>query len=546
MALASLHLFADAQMCDKPAFDPAENSMRCRSIAPMAVVLASPLAAQQSPAAQFATASAAAQEAREPGIERRRVTETIDLRRLLSDRAYAEAFLRSDEWTRREPPTDSEMAAVNEVMRAFAFVGAGRRGEAAAATDRALARAPAEPGTYTLAWMLAAYLEDAARAVAAIEGAARNVPAAGWPALHVTLNGETVAGLYQHLRERADEALRRRFAEAIVAIDWPGEGDLDTRDEFRMEVVADRIARGDREGAGRIARTIVSPNHMVTLLAVGRYYGLIEAGDPVEAIRAATERFDRLSAAAIAARPNDPRAYLNRVLLLRSLGRSAEALALLAPVTGNVERAPEMGETGFWLVNEAANALADLGRAEEAIALMERLIALGLERHSSLISQAINLTAMLRQVGRPAESLAWAQRLQREHGDLASPYGRMWIASSIVCALADLGQTAEVGAAVDRMRGESEANPSAMTRALLCADYLDGAERLVLNRLAGDDPDSMVAAFQIAQLSRERDQRDPIYRRLDALRERPAVSAALNRAGRVLRLPLARIYWGAI
>ena len=68
--------------------------------------------------------------------------------------------------------------------------------------------------------------------------------------------------------------------------------------------------------------------------------------------------------------------------------------------------------------------------------------------------------------------------LQRAHVDLialesgdaqqANDYGRMWISSAIVCALAGLNRPAEAAPRIERMRAQSEVNPAALTRAYLC------------------------------------------------------------------------------
>ncbi len=86
-----------------------------------------------------------------------------------------------------------------------------------------------------------------------------------------------------------------------------------------------------------------------------------------------------------------------------------------------------------------------------------------------------------------------------------------------------------------------------MTRALLCADKLDEAERLLLTRLRSDDPGDLVESLQIyrdggAQVSGfER----TIGQRWRALAARPAVKAAVDKVGYVLTLPIVKSYWGS-
>lgn len=84
-------------------------------------------------------------------------------------------------------------------------------------------------------------------------------------------------------------------------------------------------------------------------------------------------------------------------------------------------------------------------------------------------------------------------------------------------------------------------------RALLCANDLDGAERLLIRRLEAPDPAEMLTALQdysggayAAPNLKELD------RRLSVVAARPAVQAAIARTGRILKLPLSRTYWGGV
>lgn len=198
----------------------------------------------------------------------------------------------------------------------------------------------------------------------------------------------------------------------------------------------------------------------------------------------------------------------------------------------------------MWMVNEAAYALIALGRNGEALRLMERIAALPLEGHMHLVSARINHLEILTSVGRHAEALDWAARLEAQEGNYASDYGKAWIDSTRVCALAALGRAPETAAALARLRGWSEINAPALSRALLCLNDLDAAAALLVQRLGRDDPGPAILALQDYRLSRGPGQTGPLYDRLLSLRDRPEVRAALDRVGRVLSLPLARTYWG--
>src|SRR6185436_6821181 len=103
-----------------------------------------------------------------------------------------------------------------------------------------------------------------------------------------------------------------------------------------------------------------------------------------------------------------------------------------------------------------------------------------------------------------------------------------------------LDRGGEAAPQLERLRGQSEVNPAAVTRAYLCVGDSDSAAALMVHRLESDEPDSAILALQDYALSRGSAQQGPLYDRLLALRERPAVHAALGRVGRVMTLPLAR------
>jgi hypothetical protein len=121
----------------------------------------------------------------------------------------------------------------------------------------------------------------------------------------------------------------------------------------------------------------------------------------------------------------------------------------------------------------------------------------------------------------------------------------MWIASGLVCALADLGRADEAAEKIDWMRGQENANAPALSRTLLCLGDLEAAEALLLRRLRAQGDETLLEDLQAYERTAPDERDDPIARRWAELRERPAVREAIGGAGRMLRLPLAKVYWGA-
>jgi len=215
---------------------------------------------------------------------------------------------------------------------------------------------------------------------------------------------------------------------------------------------------------------------------------------------------------------------------------------LLEPWTRDFGRVEEGGEKVFWLVNEAAFALNTLGRSDEAVALMEKLIALDIGKHPYLINMAINHGDLLIAAGRHADAARYSEALFATGKAGASPYGQMWMWANAACSHAHAGWPDQAAPWVDRLNAGSDDNPSAHLEALLCLGDLDSAEPLMLKRLDSDDADELLVDLQDYTLG-GRGIDPSLAARMASLRARPAVAAAIARRGRLLKLPLSRNYW---
>lgn len=466
-----------------------------------------------------------------------------DTGRIMTDAAYAAAMLRHLD---RLAPSmsgnaDADLAIDN--LRLMALAKLERRAEAVALAESILERRSTDPGDYIGPWIAALFANDETAAVTVVEAASRNVPGVARARLRALLERETVMAIMGQLQADSDRPKRVRLAEALFRIGWPGD-DAVASDGLRMILIEDRLDQADVPGATGFAATVTTPANVLPLIVGKRYDPLLPRDvDRLAMLGRAIEGHDRETIAALATAPADRYRLLARAQHLRSVGRDADALTVLAPATSDVAAAA-VEEPGMWMVNEAAYALVALGRNDEAVRLMDRIAALPLERHGHLVSARINHLEILTSVGRHAEALDWAARLESHEGEYASDYGKAWIDSTRVCALAALGRAAQTAAPLQRLRGWSEINPPALTRAYLCLNDLDAAAALLVQRLGRNDPVQAILALQDYRLSRGRGQTGPLYDRLLSLRERPEVRAALDRVGRVLSLPLARTYWG--
>jgi tetratricopeptide (TPR) repeat protein len=479
----------------------------------------------------------------DPVQQAARTIDAVDWMRLQRERDYAQQILDAIDLVRRRVPGE-EVVSYTEELRLFALVTTDRRSEALAVVDRTLSSRPATAMPYRGAWFAALRLDDTDRAIRIVEQAARTLRSNQWPVLREILEKDSVWSLLGVLHARNDKPSRARLAEALLQVGWPGYQELESLDALRMMLVEDRIVRGDRSGASAVASGIGTPQDILRMILQRQYDDLLAPGeDRLSVLSRVVTDYDRHSAERLAAAPEDMQRVLDRAQFLRGLGREAEALALLEPFTRDVPAIVARNDRGMWVVNEAAYALIALRRDDEAVALTAQLAALPIEPNPALIGPSINHGAVLLRVGRHAEALAHALHLEREQAAHANDYGKMWIYGTIVCAMERLNRRDEAEPWLNRMRESSDDNPSALTQAYLCRNDLDAAEALLVQRLEGREPEMALRAIQIYAADNGAPL-DPIDERLDIVRERPAVRAAAGRVGRILELPLSRIYWG--
>jgi len=504
-------------------------------VAPLAAVPQTPPPAAAPPAAPSAETIEAS----------RAAVAGADIGRLLSDRDYAAGILAHLDRLATVSEGNVEFGLALDNMRLFALAGLDRPDDMRTTIDRTLTRRPTRAAFYGGPWMAALSLADVDRALAVVETASRNVPGVGWADLREFLGRDSIGPLLQQFHAEHQDSKRVRLAAALYRIGWPGGNDKETADFLRTILMEDRLREHDAPAAADFAAGITTPAHVLPMLVQIRYDPVLAPGrDRLELLQASLAERDRDTADALVGAPQDQRRVLDRAQYLRSLGRNEEALALLLPFTRDVPATVAAGEFGMWLVNETAYALLALGRNDEAVAVMRRLVALPIAGNAGLIGPAINHAEILAQAGRYRDALDHARSLESAAAQYANDYGKAWISAAIVCALAGLDRGAEAAPQLERLRGQSEVNPAAVTRAYLCIGDNDAAAALMVHRLESAEPDSAILALQDYTLSRGSAQQGPLYDRLLALRERPAVHDALGRVGRVMTLPLARTYWG--
>ena len=410
---------------------------------------------------------------------------------------------------------------------------------AASSLTEALRREPTVSRTYALASLAARRLDGPVPLFEVLTAASRHMPEARRPDFHLIFTVDDVLWLARALRIAGDDARRAALSAAVVSVGWPGENDPIAGDIFRMDMVDRHLAAGDRAEAVRVAGTVFGPEAVQMLATQRRYAGLSQAWErPAEAIAEAWSRHDRTTREALTAQPGNPRYLHQRARLLLALGRDAEVAELLAPAAA----APEESyaePTGRLILEDATWALLAAGRGEEAVALSARLAAIELAADARNTAAAARHVYLLAQAGRPRESVTFAEELLRRRDEHLTDYARSWVRSHLSCALSGLGRIADAEMQVDALMAGGDS--SAALRALLCANRTEDAEILLVRRLRDGDGLALQALQDWRRGGADAGPAAVLYDRLRALRSRPAVAAAVERAGRIVQIPARRV-----
>ena len=469
----------------------------------------------------------------------------LDEKRLGEDRDYARAILLHAERVSAESGTASGDDSHLGKIRMVALGTLGRHSEALVLGQAMVAAGTTDPWIYALSLYEAAYSEDETAAVQIAEAGAARIPAGARGEFRDAVAEEVIQWAFQRLHAGKNNDGLQRLASALLTLDHAKADDAATRDFYRQRVIERHMDAGRIAEARAVAKQISAPRSLTTLLVTKRYDPLFDAAtDRRQLIRASLAAYDASTKKYLQTAPGDLRYILERGQALRMLGREQEALSVLLPVASDLKRVEAGGDKAFWIVNEAAQALGDLGRHDEAVTLVEKLVALGLDKHPDLISMAINQGEVLNAAGRYKEAAAHEAKMALiKEG--ASPFGYMWMWSMAACAHLLDGDAAGARLWLNKLAENSADNQAAHMRALLCANDLDAAEKLLIARLKGDNFEGVLLNLQTFELGEIGSESEKVVKpRLLALRERPAVREAIAGVGRILSLPLSRTYFG--
>jgi tetratricopeptide (TPR) repeat protein len=190
----------------------------------------------------------------------------------------------------------------------------------------------------------------------------------------------------------------------------------------------------------------------------------------------------------------------------------------------------DYAEEYAWTLNRRADELYGLGRWDAAVAQLESASAM-LEQAGPNASQVVNLAGIYAELGRPQQALATLQKLLP--GSM-SAFGDMLAEKIRLTAALQLHDETSAAAAIGFLRQHCDDALSVYQEALLMADRQDEGATLLISRL--DDPrlrsDALVAVQQYGD-GISPPLRVQKHERWRALVARPDVQEEISRAGAV-------------
>jgi transglutaminase-like putative cysteine protease/tetratricopeptide (TPR) repeat protein len=241
----------------------------------------------------------------------------------------------------------------------------------------------------------------------------------------------------QHMEPAKRQATRETLCIALVQAGWQQEPRTAFGDVMLGCAIAAHSLRGEMSEAQAGLAKDPPTDTLVTLAIDRRHQALWPEIDRIgsDGFRKSLEQEAARATAAAKASPKDYEIVARQMAALRALGRFDEALAAGDALVKDKAQIEVVGTDAFWFVNEYATDLRARGRIDDAIAVLDGVLALGIDRYPELGSLAINRAEMVIAAGRYQAGLDSLSALEKDHADQLSAYGRMWIWANEDCAL---------------------------------------------------------------------------------------------------------------
>ena len=363
-----------------------------------------------------------------------------------------------------------------------------------------------------------------------------------WPDTLSQLNDDVILRLAFKSRKSGSDR-ERALLEALAAANWHPTDLFDSMDGIRIELARLRLEEGRTAAALEAIAGLDSPWPIVAIRADKRFDSLVKQSP-------ARFDMDRVFTLALANAKKRAAAMPNRLAgvndvarLLLAKNRTAEALSLLDDALARANRHDsqtqpfsDLSKQLTWAMDLKSRALKTLGREDEAVDEL-RHAARRPEDGKVNVSQSINLSDLYNELGRPKDALDEVAELNSAP---MSAYGRMALTDARACAYAQLNDVVRLAKTMAYMKDHASDGARAYLDALLCANDLDGAAKLIIAELKA--PERRMAMLELLQNYDEPTHMAgpgrALHHRMLAVRDRTDVRAEIADVGRIERYHL--------
>jgi len=359
--------------------------------------------------------------------------------------------------------------------------------------------------------------------------------------------GQFTAQLF--IRDKIETRNNLLLAAAAALHSQKGKKGIDPRDWIFAEAIPLLVKQGKTEQAAAYLDYLHNPGQMQFLLMDRRMSALwpqleVKAGkDLSKAIDAYVEHTRKKAEA----EDNDYEDKTRYISALNKAGHFKKARTYAEPILKDWSEIEAVGEDAYWFVNAHAYTLFNLNRVDEASGVLDKLLVLGVEENSNLISMAINQAGILLKGGQFQKALDKVETIESYGEDMTSDTGKIFYLDVKACALYQLGRKEDANKIFDEVLKPLVKNQIALEmKTLVCLNRLDAAEKILIKRLETEKHQD--GTFQVFTRSLH-SKNEPAYLaifmdKLDELKSRPSVQEVARTRLRPLTVNGQRVVWG--
>ena len=380
-------------------------------------------------------------------------------------------------------------------------------------------------------------LPDAAAALTAIAGR--------WPAALVEDDDHkdfVIRTAYRLRRDPARHADYIALANALFAANFTGQYETQP-DGLWSDLIVDALEHQNLARARELAARVENTDTILQMRIDKRFDPVVQPDPKRFDLAAAMQRHTKKLETQMKAAPRKLDGFVQYAYALLDEGRYADVLAGCDAALKKIAKAPaksppydDLDESLNWVYNHKAAALRELGRWDDALAVMEAGSRQS-EHGSDNVSQAINLAFHYNDAGKPQKALDALAAVDWSHN--LSPYGRMQLEYVRYVAYLQLGNHAESDKVLAYLQTHHAEADDAWQGAMLLSGDEDGAAAAFIEQLK--DVGKRGEALKQAQdypptrmTPRMQDEHD----RWAKLIARTDVRAAINEVGRIEKVPI--------